>query len=165
MIRNTLVALLAVAGLTTWGTAESFAQGGPGLYLKPQGVVVTQVLPGSTAARQGIEVGDIIVSVDGHSIRSQTDLQYRLGQAGRAADLGLIDVRTGWQNEVTVYPTQGRLGVDVRPTSWDGGRPIHPIRPITPPWTPGVRPLPLPINPGSGVRPLPLPAPGPVLGR
>jgi len=78
MIRNTMVALVAVIGLTTWGAAVSYAKDGPQLYLKPQAVVVTQVFPGSTAARQGIEVGDMIVSVDGHSIRSRTDLQYRL---------------------------------------------------------------------------------------
>ena len=149
MIRNTMVALLAVVGLTTWGArGVNRPRGGPQLYLKPQGVVVTQVFPGSTAARQGIEVGDIIVSIDGHSIRSRTDLQYRLAQAGRVAELGLIDVRSGWQNEVTVYPNQGRIGVDVRFDLDGEDRPICPIRPIYPPWTPGGRPTPLPL-PGA----------------
>lgn len=144
MIRNTLAALLAALGLTTWGAAEASAQHGPKTYLKPQGVVVTWVLPGTTAARQGIEVGDIIAGVDGHPIRSATDLQFRLRQAGRAAELDLIDVRTGWHNTVTVYPQHGRIGVDVRSTTLGNDRPVRPIKPIYPPWNPGGRPAPLP---------------------
>jgi len=65
------------------------------------------------------------------------------------AELGIIDVRTGWQNTVTVYPQYGRIGVDVRSTSVENDRPI---RPIYPPWTPGGRPLPLPVNPDWGMQ-------------
>jgi predicted metalloprotease with PDZ domain len=166
MIRNTLLALVAGLGLTTWGTTESFAQDGPQTYLKPQAVVVTQVFPGGSAARQGIEVGDVIVSVNGNPIRSLTDLQYQLGQAGRVAELGLIDVRSGWLNQVTVYPTYGRIGVDVRPTSAGNTFPVRPVRPIYPPWTPGGRPGVLPVNPdGWGTHPLPQPSPRPLRGQ
>ncbi len=159
MFRNTLFAALAALGLTSWGAAESFAQESPQAFLKPQAVVVTRIFPGGSAARQGIEVGDVIVSVNGHAVRSSEDLRFRLGQAGRVAELGLIDVRTGWQNSVTVYPTHGRIGVDVRPTSPESDFPTRPVRPILPPWNPGVRPTPpTPVNPpGWGVRPLPVP--------
>jgi membrane-associated protease RseP (regulator of RpoE activity) len=189
MFRNTLFAGLVALGLTTWGATESFAQAPPQTYLRPQGLVVTQVIPGTTAAAQGIEVGDVIVSVDGHSVRSATDLQVRLGRAGQVAELGVIDVRTGWQNQVTVYPRQGRIGVDVQPRvddvrpippvypPWDGNvRPVppvyppwngnvRPIRPIYPPWGNRQIPLPLPVNPGDGMHTLPLPAPGALPGR
>ena len=162
MIRNTMIALVAVVGLTTWGASESFAKDGPQLQLRPQAVVVTQVFPGTTAAQQGIEVGDMIVSVDGHAIRSRTDLQYRLAQSGRVAELGIVDGRTGWQNAVTVYPQFGRIGVDVRTTSMDYDRPVRPVRPIYPPWTPGVQPIYPPWTPGA--RPITrLPMPGPVI--
>jgi membrane-associated protease RseP (regulator of RpoE activity) len=166
MVRNTLVAVVTVVGLTTWGAAESFAQDNPQLNLRPQALVVTQVFPGSTAARQGIEVGDVIASVDGYPVRSLADMRYRLGQAGPAAELGLIDVRTGWQNAVTVYPQYGRIGVDVQPTSAWNDRPVRPIRPIYPPWTPGVRPTPTPGYPGNGdVHIQPVPGPRPMPGR
>jgi S1-C subfamily serine protease len=165
MIRNTLLTLAATLGLTTWGATASFAQGGPQLQLRPQAVVVTQVFPGGSASRQGIEVGDIIVSVNGQPVRSASDLQYRLGQAGPAAQLGLVDVRTGWLNQVMVYPQYGRIGVDVRPTSAGNDRPVRPIRPVYPPWTPGGQPGALPINPDDGgMRPLPFPS-RPNLGR
>src|SRR5437763_974118 len=122
MFRKTLFAGLVGLGLVTWGAAESFAQthpqvslkpSGPQVQLRPQGLVVTRVLPGTTAAVQGIEVGDIIASVDGYPVRSLTDLHYRLGRAA-AAELQVIDCRTGWQNSVTVYPRYGRIGVDVQ---------------------------------------------------
>src|SRR5207247_2573215 len=107
------------------------------------------VIPGTTAAMQGIEVGDVIVSVDGHAVRSLTDLQLQVGRAGRVAELGVIDWRTGWQNSVTVYPRLGRIGVDVQPAPVDGGRPMPLPRPSNP-WDGGVHPLPLP---GPGVPP------------
>jgi membrane-associated protease RseP (regulator of RpoE activity) len=163
MIRTTLLAALAAAGLTTLGAAEGFAQGQPQTYLRPQALVVTQVLPGSMAALQGIERGDIIVSVDGYPVRSLTDLQLRVGQAGRVAELGVIDWRTGWQNTVLVYPQLGRFGVDVQPTGLDN---VRPVPPVYPPWDGNVRPI-RPINPpwDHGRRPLPLPAPGAQPGR
>ena len=166
MVHITYVALLTGLGLTIWGAAQSFAQGGPQTYMKPQAVVVTQVIPGTTAAQQGIEVGDVIVRVDGYPIRSLTDLQYRLAKAGPVAELDLIDVRTGWQNPVTVYPRHGRIGVDVRPTSLEAERPVRPVRPINPPWVPGVRPMPPPGKPGNGdVHIQPVPTPRPIPGR
>jgi membrane-associated protease RseP (regulator of RpoE activity) len=161
MGRNTLVAVMAVMALTTWGATKSFARDNPQTYLAPQALRVTQVFPGSIAARQGIEVGDVIVSVDGAPIRSLTDLQYRLAQSGPVAELGLIDVRTGWQNAVTVYPINGRIGVDVQPTSVWNDRPVRPIQPIYPPWRPGV----WPVKPGDGMHIQPVPGPRPMPGR
>jgi len=102
---------------------------------------VTQVIPGSTAALQGIERGDIIVRVDGNPVRSLADLRYWVGRAGRVAELEVIDWRTGWPNAVLVYPQFGRIGVDVRPTGLDN---VRPIPPLYPPWNGGGRPTPLP---------------------
>jgi membrane-associated protease RseP (regulator of RpoE activity) len=181
MFRNTLFAALAGLGLMTWGAAPSFAQAGPltrlkpdqpQLYLKQSALLVTQVLPGSTAAQQGIEPGDVIVSVNGNPVRSLTDLHYWVGRSGPVAQLQVIDCNTGWPNQVMVYPQNGRIGVDVIPTPLDGvgpvrpvyppwGPPVPPIRPIYPPWGNPVRPLPLPVNPGNpGMHPLPWPPPG-----
>jgi membrane-associated protease RseP (regulator of RpoE activity) len=165
MVRNTLFAALAALGLTIWGAADSFAQTRPQTYLRPQGLLVTQVFPGSTAAMQGIEVGDVIVSVDGKPVRSPTDFQLRLRQAGGVAELGVIDWRTGWRNPITVYPQRGRIGVEVRPAPGDG---VRPVPPVYPPRDRGGRPvpLPLPVNPQDrGMHPLPLPAPGALPGR
>jgi membrane-associated protease RseP (regulator of RpoE activity) len=197
MFRNTLVAVLVGVGFVIGGASEAFAQSGPKttlkptepqVTLKPQGLLVTRVNSGSTAAMQGIEVGDIITSVDGHTVRSLNDLNYRVGRAIGAAELQVIDRRSGEWNSVTVYPRAGRIGVEVQQTPVDDVRPIqpvnplpdyngypvrpirpiypYPIYPVYPGWDWGVRPLPMPPYPwNGGMHPLPLPAPGGLPGR
>ena len=150
MVRNTTLAALVALGLTGWGAGESFAQSPPQTYLRPQGLLVTQVIPGSTAAVQGIEVGDVIVSVNGSPVRSLTDLQMRIGRAGPVAELGIIDWRTGWPNAVLVYPQWGRIGVDVQPARPDN---VRPVPPVYPPWDGNVRPVRPGYPPGLGVSP------------
>lgn len=69
------------------------------------GAVVTSVSPGSAAARAGIEVGDIIVSVDGRAVSDQLDLgaQIRSHAAGDVIEIELL--RDG--EPVTVTATLG----------------------------------------------------------
>jgi membrane-associated protease RseP (regulator of RpoE activity) len=166
MFRRVLSAALVGLGLMTGGAAGSFAQGPgpltrpvpPQPALRPAGLLVTQVLPGTTAARQGIEPGDVIVGVNGNPVRSLADLNQLVGLAGRVAQLDVIDCRTGWLNPILVYPHNGLIGVVGVPAP--GG--VQPIPPVYPPWRPGGRPipLPLPVNPAGQPTPLPLPAPG-----
>jgi hypothetical protein len=190
MYRSMLYAAVAGLGLVSLGTTESFAQSGaqprlrptdPQLYLKQYGLLVTMVAPGSTAARQGLEPGDIIASVDGNPVRSIADLNYWVGRSGRVAELQVIDRNTGWQNQVLVYPRFGRIGVAAQPVPLDGGRPLPPIYPgsdrnvgpLPRPWplNPDRRgtmptPWPLPTNPANpGGQPIPLPGPGGLPGR
>ena len=150
MFRNMLFAGLVALGLATWGAAESSAQPRPQTQLRPPGLVVTQVMPGSPAGVQGIEVGDVIVSVNGSPVRSLTDLQMRIGRAGPVAELGIIDWRTGWPNAVLVYPQWGRIGVDVQPARPDN---VRPVPPVYPPWDGNVRPVRPGYPPGLGVSP------------
>ncbi len=49
-------------------------------------VVVTEILAGSPAEKQGLEVGDRITGIGGQSIRQMADEQHR-GQLGTAGDL------------------------------------------------------------------------------
>jgi S1-C subfamily serine protease len=137
-----MTAKLLLASLTalTMYTADTFAQtappglkpAAPGLQLRPSGLQVLGVVPGSTAARQGIERGDIIVGVDGQPVRSREDLGHWITAAGRVARLQVIDSRTGWQQEVLVYPQAGKIGVSVQPVPWD-----RPIGAATPGAVPG----------------------------
>src|SRR5436190_1506864 len=87
MIRKLLFAGLVAVSLVTFGAAESFAQVRPLPQLNPgrtplgltqYALQVTQVLPGGSAAMQGIEPGDIIVSVNNVPVRSLTDLNFLL---------------------------------------------------------------------------------------
>jgi hypothetical protein len=179
MLHNLSFAGLVGLWLATWGATECFAQAGARPLFRPPrtryplqyGLRVTQVLPGSPADLQGIEPGDVIVSVNGNALRSIQDLNYWLGESVQVAVLEVVDVRSGRWNLITVNPQAGRIGVmgvpapvdptgrwlpPLIPRDW-GARPLPLPQPWIPPlgpWDGGVRPLPLPIPPGPAV-PLP----------
>jgi Do/DeqQ family serine protease len=57
-----------------------------------RGAVITEVEPGSTANRAGIQAGDVIVSVDGRAVRGSADLRNQIGlvPAGKEVELKLV---------------------------------------------------------------------------
>lgn len=69
------------------------------------GAVVTEVLDDSAASRAGIEVGDLIVSVDGVRVQGIFDLasQVRSHQPGETVEIALV--RDG--EEITIMTTLG----------------------------------------------------------
>src|SRR5262245_62851706 len=77
-------------------------------------VRVTAVTPRKPADRQGIEVGDIIVSVNGNRVASTDDLAFFLRRAGSVARLEVIDGRRPLDDPVflNVYPVNGRIGIN-----------------------------------------------------
>jgi hypothetical protein len=158
MFRSMTFAALVGLGWMTWEATPAFAQvrpqpqlkpAQPQLYLKQQALLLIQVVPGSTADRQGLEAGDIIVGVNGNPVRSLADLNYWIGRAGRVAELDVLDGNTGWLNPVLVYPRNGRIGVVCQPVPLDNPGLGNP----------GARPMPLPLPPG-GPRVQPMPRPG-----
>ena len=66
--------------------AESFGMD------KPQGALVARVLDGSPAKRAGFEVGDIVLSFDGHAIERSSELPPIVGRtrAGREVGVGIL---------------------------------------------------------------------------
>jgi S1-C subfamily serine protease len=73
-----------------------------------QGAAIQNVIPGSAAAKAGIEGGDTIVRAGGHTITSATDLQHVVLQAspGKPLVLSWVDsVRT--TRSATVRPAAG----------------------------------------------------------
>ncbi len=75
------------------------------------GAVISGVLPGSAAARAGLGSGDVIVSVDGRSVGSQSDL-HALLEGHHPGDT----VRVGWTSQAgqsgtaTMVLTKGPAG-------------------------------------------------------
>jgi Do/DeqQ family serine protease len=57
-----------------------------------QGALVSQVVEGSAAAKAGIRTGDVITSVNGQSVKSNTELRLAIGQlrVGQNVDVGII---------------------------------------------------------------------------
>jgi len=65
-----------------------------------QGALVQEVVAGSAAEKAGIEVGDVIVAVDGDSVKSAGDLRNKIGLR-RSGDQVRIDVmREGKRRQV-----------------------------------------------------------------
>src|SRR5262249_34920064 len=145
MSRKFLLAGVVALSLVAFGAAESYAQVRPLPQLNPNrqplgltqyALQVIQVLPGGSASIQGIEPGDVIVSVNNIPVRSITDLNVLLGQSGRVATLGVIDGRTGGLNQVLVYPIAGRIGVITQQVPLGS----TPTAPCIQPFNPGILP-------------------------
>ncbi len=66
------------------------------------GAVISQVHPGSPAARAGLQPGDVVVAVDGRRVRSAADLRNRIGLAERGTTVTLTVVRDGERLELPV---------------------------------------------------------------
>lgn len=89
------------------------------MHIVPQ---VSEVSPGSAAARAGIQQGDLLQSLDGQALTSWSMLQHRLAQAaGAPLRVGLL--RHGQHLEVIAHPDVvtekgkqiGRLGIAPTP--------------------------------------------------
>ena len=78
-------------GVTTLSLTPEFRKS-LGLAENAQGALVSQVTEGSAAAQAGIEAGDVITSVRGQPIRSNTELRNTIGmlRVGESVELGLL---------------------------------------------------------------------------
>ena len=87
-------------GVTTLSLSPEFRKS-LGLADDAQGALVSQVAEGSAAARAGIEVGDVITSVRGQAIKSNTELRNTIGmlKVGESVAIGLL--REGKPRTVT----------------------------------------------------------------
>jgi Do/DeqQ family serine protease len=67
------------------------------------GAVVQQVEPGSPASKAGIQAGDVITEVNGHSVRGSSDLRNRIGLMRVGSDVKLTLMHEG--NTKTIQVT------------------------------------------------------------
>jgi len=114
---------LSVAGQIVAGTDAAASQGsgqgtqpGSSAFLGvevedgPGGAVVAAVVPGSPAATSGLAEGDTITSLDGHAVRSTSDLRSVLGTVHPGQDVSLTWVDPAGQRQrssVTLASAEG----------------------------------------------------------
>jgi hypothetical protein len=115
-----------------------------------RGAWITYVQPGGPADRAGLELGDIILSVNGRRIISREHLQDALSRSWGHAELEVINCRDYSRAFVTVLATGNDLGIlftirDVSPGPW---RPTPGPTPWPHPWPPAPWPYPWPPVPG-----------------
>lgn len=86
------------------GLAESFG------LAKPEGALVTRVMPDSPAAKGGLKTGDVIVSFDGKAVPDWNTLPALVGRAAPGKAIEVEVVRNG--DRVTLEVTPGELDED-----------------------------------------------------
>ncbi len=72
-----------------------------------QGALVQEIVAGSAAENAGVEVGDVIVSVDGTPIKGAADLRTNIGLKRSGETVKLVLIRNGTRETVTA--TLGEL--------------------------------------------------------
>ena len=79
-----------------------------------RGAFVSQVMDGSAAADAGLQAGDIIVSINGHSISSFNELRARIATIGAGTKISLGVIRDGKEliKEVTLQKAESK-GVEI----------------------------------------------------
>jgi S1-C subfamily serine protease len=74
------------------------------------GAVVTEVVPGSAADEGGLEIGDVIVAIDGEAVETSTDVRDQVLAHEPGDDVEVRVLRQGEEEVLTV--TLGRRGDD-----------------------------------------------------
>jgi len=77
---------------------------------QPAGLLVMRVVPGSAAQAAGVLLGDVVVSVDGHSVASPVDLLSALDEerVGQRSRLRLLRGGEALELELTIGEREGR---------------------------------------------------------
>jgi S1-C subfamily serine protease len=74
------------------------------------GVVVTEVVPNSPAARAGLQTDDVITAVDKNTVRSAADLRQAIQKAGAGKEVNLHIFRGKEEKSVKATLQEGPMG-------------------------------------------------------
>jgi len=73
-----------------------------------RGVVITKVLPSSSAARAGLQAGDVIVELNGKPVKSGMEFDVAITRSAPGTQVRIAYMRGAWRFEVQV--TVGKIG-------------------------------------------------------
>jgi serine protease Do len=76
-----------------------------------EGILVSQIAPGSPAEKAGLKVGDIIVAIDGEKVREVRELQFRVMKTPPGTEITLTILRGG--KEQTIKAKVGEMPEEV----------------------------------------------------
>jgi Do/DeqQ family serine protease len=69
-----------------------------------EGVLIVRVMPDSPAAQGGLRTGDVILAVDGQTVKESQEVQDAVSQASVGQNLPLTVRRNGQEQTITVRP-------------------------------------------------------------
>lgn len=88
-------------------------------HVKPrEGVAVTDVFPGSPAAKAGLQMGDVIVEYAGMAVNSPNELQILVERSKMGTPHALTIIRDGSRHDLTFTPEE-------QPGDYGTARPSH----------------------------------------
>jgi serine protease Do len=76
-----------------------------------EGILISQIAPGSPAEKAGLKVGDIIVAIDGEKVREVRGLQFRVMKTPPGTEVTLTIIRGG--KEQTIKAKVGEMPEEV----------------------------------------------------
>ena len=92
---------------------------------RPGGVLIDDIYPAGPAESAGLDVGDVILSIDGHEVIDDGSLQFRIATKAIDEMVKLVVLKDG-------YPTEMNLKLDLPPedpprmiTKLDGKHPFQ----------------------------------------
>ncbi len=91
---------------------------------RPEGVLIADIFPGAAADKAGLEVGDLILAIDGQAVNDEAAVSYRIGTR-KPGDTAQVQIRRGGSTKmvaVRVAPPPSDRAPDERVL---GGR--HPL--------------------------------------
>lgn len=76
-----------------------------------KGALLTEIMPGSPAAKAGLQVGDLIVTLDGKSVKNTNDLRntIALSAPGTKVKIGLLRAGKSLDVEVQITTQDGKI--------------------------------------------------------
>jgi S1-C subfamily serine protease len=95
----------------------------PPAEAKQFGLQVTYLAEGGGAARAGIAVGDILISIGGERVQSFDEMVAAIARAGGTVEVLLARAETLEAEKVALVPVGGKCGVAVEPVEIQGDLP------------------------------------------
>jgi Do/DeqQ family serine protease len=78
-----------------WGQAVTSDMAEPLGFDRPKGVLINNLWPGAAAERGSIQVGDVIVSVNGRDVNDPKELEFRVASLAIGGHANLVVIRNG----------------------------------------------------------------------
>ncbi len=73
-----------------------------------QGAFIGQVIANSAAAEAGLKAGDVIIKINGKSVKTFSELRGKIGSIGAEQEVDLVIIRDGDEEEFTVKLKQSQ---------------------------------------------------------